>query len=96
VYAGSIPTLASTNRSKLGSGGLNATGNKTPGSAVGLATLLATHNPAGFIVSAGMKVYGEKGGSDTVQGRSQQIAKQIGDQLKQRFQQQGWSSKIDS
>jgi hypothetical protein len=31
-------------------------------------------------------------GSDTVQGRAQQIAKQIGDQLKQRFQQQGWIS----
>jgi Domain of unknown function (DUF4410) len=77
---------------KLGSGDLNATGNKTPGSAVGLASLLATHNPAGFIVSTGMKVYGEKSGSDTVQGRAQQIAKQIGDQLKQRFQQQGWIS----
>jgi hypothetical protein len=77
---------------KLGSGDLDATGNKTPGSAVGLASLLATHNPAGFIVSTGMKVYGEKSGSDTVQGRAQQIAKQIGDQLKQRFQQQGWIS----
>jgi hypothetical protein len=71
---------------------LDATGNKTPGSAVGLASLIATHNPAGFIVSTGMKVYGEKSGSDTVQGRAQQIAKQIGDQLKQRFQQQGWIS----
>jgi hypothetical protein len=77
---------------KLGSGDLDATGNKTPGSAVGLASLIATHNPAGFIVSTGMKVYGEKSGSDTVQGRAQQIAKQIGDQLKQRFQQQGWIS----
>jgi hypothetical protein len=77
---------------KLGSGDLDATGNKTPGSAVGLASLLATHNPAGFIVSTGMKVYGEKSGSDTVQGRAKQIAKQIGDALKQRFQQQGWIS----
>jgi hypothetical protein len=84
--------MTPTGLRKLGSGDLNATGNKTPGSAVGLASLLATHNPAGFIVSTGMKVYGEKSGSDTVQGRAQQIAKQIGDQLKQRFQQQGWIS----
>jgi Domain of unknown function (DUF4410) len=84
--------MTPTGLRKLGSGDLNATGNKTPGSAVGLASLLATHNPAGFIVSTGMKLYGEKSGSDTVQGRAQQIAKQIGDQLKQRFQQQGWIS----
>ena len=77
---------------KLGSGDLDATGNKTPGSAVGLASLIATHNPAGFIVSTGMKVYGEKSGSSTVEGRAKQVAKQIADALKKRFQEQGWIS----
>jgi hypothetical protein len=77
---------------KLGSGDVGSTGNKTPGSAVGLAVLIATHNPAGFIVSTGMKVYGEKSGSNTVQGRAKQIAEEIGDALKKRFQEQGWVS----
>ena len=77
---------------KLGSGDADATGSKTPGSAVGLASLIATHNPAGFIVSTGMKVYGEKSGSSTVEGRAKQIAKNISDALKKRFQEQGWIS----
>lgn len=37
-----------------------------------------------------MKVYGEKSGSNTVEGRAKQIAKEIADALKMRFQQQGW------
>jgi hypothetical protein len=75
---------------KLGSGNVDSTGNKTPGSAVGLAVLIATHNPAGFIVSTGMKVYGEKSGSNTLQGRAKQTAREIGEVLKKRFQQEGW------
>ena len=77
---------------KLGSGETDATGSKTPGSAVGLASLVATHNPAGFIISTGMKVYGEKSGSSTVEGRAKQIAKHIADALQKRFQEQGWIS----
>jgi hypothetical protein len=77
---------------KLGSGDVSSGGNKTPGSAVGLAALVATGNPAGLIVSTGMKVYGEKSGSSTVEGRAKQIAQEIGDALKKRFQQQGWIS----
>jgi hypothetical protein len=75
---------------KLGSGDVSSAGNKTPGSAVGLAVLIATHNPAGLIVSTGMKVYGEKSGSNTIEGRAKQIAKEIADALKIRFQQQAW------
>jgi hypothetical protein len=75
---------------KLGSGTLESGSGKTPGAAVGLATLLATHNPAGLIVSTGMKVYGEKSGKSTVEGRATQTAKEIGDALKKRFQQEGW------
>jgi len=75
---------------KLGSGEVGSGGNKTPGSAVGLATLIATGNPAGFIVSTGMKVYGEKSGKNTIEGRATKIAQEIGDVLKTRFQEQGW------
>ena len=59
---------------------------------VGLASLIATRNPAGLIVSAGMKVYGEESGSNTIQGRAKAISKEIADALKTRFQQQGWIS----
>jgi hypothetical protein len=75
---------------KLGSGTLDSGSGKTPGAAVGLATLLATHNPAGLIVSTGVKVYGEKSGKSTVEGRAKQTAKEIGDVLKKRFQKEGW------
>lgn len=75
---------------KLGSGTVDAGGNKTPGAALGLATFLATANPAGLIVSGGAKVYGEASGSSKVEGRAKSTAKEIADVLKQRFQQQGW------
>jgi hypothetical protein len=75
---------------KLGYGTLDASGSKAPGEAVGVAGLLATGNPAGLIVSTGMKVYGEESGSSRVEGRAQQTAKEIADVLKQRFVQQGW------
>jgi hypothetical protein len=45
---------------KLGSGAVESGSGKTPGGAVGLATLLATRNPAGLIVSTGTKVYGKR------------------------------------
>jgi len=84
--------MTTTGLRKLGSGDVGSTGSKTPGSAVGLATLIATHNPAGFIISTGMKVYGEKSGSNTIEGRDKQIAQKIGAALKTRFQQEGWIS----
>jgi hypothetical protein len=71
---------------EIGSGDLDAQGAETPGAAVGLATMIATHNSAGFIVSTGMKAYEEESGNDTVEGRARQIA----DVLRQKFQQQGW------
>jgi len=74
----------------IGSGSTDAEGNKTPGGAVGLATLIATHNPAGLIISTGVKVYDEKSGKGTVEGRAKQTAKEIADQLKERFQEEGW------
>jgi hypothetical protein len=75
---------------KLGSGSVDAGGSKTPGAALGVATFLATKNPAGLIVSSGMKAYGEASGSATVEGRAKSTAKEVADLLKKRFQDQGW------
>ena len=75
---------------KLGSGATDSGGSKTPGMAVGAATFIATANPAGLIVSTGMKAYGEYSGSSKVEGRAEQTAKEIADVLKKRFQEQGW------
>jgi hypothetical protein len=77
---------------KLGSGSTDATGNKTPGTGVGILTLLATHNPAGLIVSTGMKAYDEETGRSGIEGRVKSTAKEIADVLKKRFQQEGWIS----
>jgi len=75
---------------KLGSGTTEATGAKGPGGVLGVATLLATHNPAGLIIGTGVKVYGEESGKSTVEGRAKSTAKEIADVLKKRFQEQGW------
>lgn len=75
---------------KLGSGVTSAGDNKTPGAAVGAATLLATSNPAGLIISAGMKVYGEASGKSKVEGRAEQTAEEIAKALKKRFKELGW------
>ncbi len=75
---------------KLGSGTVDSGGSKGPGAAVGVAGLIATGNPAGLIISTGMKVYGEESGSSKVEGRAKETAKEIADVLKKRFQQQGW------
>ena len=82
--------MTATGMRKLGSGDVSSTGNKTPGMSVGLLSTLITHNPAGLILTTGMKAYGEASGSNTIEGRVQQIAKQISDALKARFQEQAW------
>jgi Domain of unknown function (DUF4410) len=75
---------------KLGSGTTASGGGKGPGTAMGVATLIATNNPAGLIISTGMKVYGEKSGSAKVEGRAKQTAKEIADVLRERFKEEGW------
>lgn len=77
---------------KLGSGTVDSGGSKAPGEILGVAGLAATGNPAGLIISTGLKVYGEESGKSTVEGRAQQSAQEIAAQLKIRFQQQGWIS----
>lgn len=82
--------MTATGLRKLGGGDLDAGGGKTPGAAVGAAVLLATHNPVGLIVSTGAKIYGEESGKSTIEGRAAQAAKEIADQMKIKFQEQGW------
>lgn len=75
---------------KLGSGTLDSSGGKTPGGALGVVVLAATGNPAGLIVSSGMKAYGEYSGSAKIEGRAKATAKEIAEKIRPRFQQQGW------
>lgn len=75
---------------RLGGGTGDAGGSKAPGAALGVVGTIATANPAGLIVSTGMKVYGEASGSSKVEGRAKQIVEEIAGRLKMRFQQQGW------
>jgi hypothetical protein len=75
---------------KLGSGTVDAGGSKGPGAAAPLAVAVASGNPVGLIVSSGMKVYGEASGSSKVEGRAEQTAKKIAEELEPRFRQQGW------
>jgi hypothetical protein len=75
---------------KLGSGTVDAGGRKGPGAAAPLAVAVATGNPLGLIVSSGMKVYGEASGSSKVEGRAEQTARKIAEELEPRFRQQGW------
>jgi hypothetical protein len=75
---------------ELGTGNVSAESGKSPGGLLGVATLLATHNPAGLIVSTGAHIYGEKSGKSTLEGRAKQTAEKIAKVLKQRFEEQGW------
>ena len=74
----------------IGSATVEAKGSKGPGAGVGAASWAITGNPAGFIVSSGMKIYGEASGSATVEGRAKSTAKEIADRLKERFREHGW------
>ena len=75
---------------KLGSGTVDADGSKTPGAGMGIASLIATGNPVGLIVSGGMKVYGEESGKSKIEGRVKQTVEEIADVIKERFKQEGW------
>ena len=75
---------------RLGSGTGVAGGNTTPGGAMGVAGLVATGNPAGLIITSGMKAHGEVSGSSTLEGRAKDTAKEIADRLRPRFREQGW------
>lgn len=82
--------MTATGPRKLGQGSIDAGGGKIPGGALGVAALLVTHNPVGLAVQAGVQGYGELSGSSKIQGRAKQTAKEVADQLKIRFKEQGW------
>jgi hypothetical protein len=75
---------------KLGSGDVDTQSSKTPGAAVPLAVAIATKNPLGLIISTGVKLHGEESGSSTIQGKAKDVAKEIAEQIRPRFVQQGW------
>jgi hypothetical protein len=75
---------------RLGSGTVAAGGGKTPGVALPLAVAAATDNPIGLIVGGAAKVGGEVTGKSTIEGSAKRTAKEIGDQLRVAFRQQGW------
>ena len=75
---------------KLGSGTGRFKGSKSPGAATGAAGYAATGNPAGLIVSSGMKLYGEARGSSKIQARAQTAAKEIAKVLEKRAREFGW------
>ena len=75
---------------KLASGNVGSSGGTSPGAALGVVGTIATANPAGLIISSGMKVYGEASGSSKVEGRAKQIAEEISKVLQVKFKEQGW------
>jgi len=75
---------------KLGSATMDSGGSKGPGAALGGAAWLVTGNPVGLIVGGGIRVYGEASGSAKIEGRAKQTANEIAEQLKKRFQEEGW------
>jgi hypothetical protein len=57
---------------------------------LGVATFLATKNPAGLIINGGMQVYGVASGKNSVEGRAKATTDEIAEVLKKRFELQGW------
>lgn len=77
---------------KMGSGEINASGNKMPGLVAPAAIAIATGNPIGLAVMGGAKVIGEASGRNSLDGRAKQTADKIAEQLKIRFTDRGWIS----
>jgi hypothetical protein len=75
---------------KVGSAIMGSEGSKGPGAAVGGAAWLITGSPVGLIVGGGLKVYGEASGRSGIKGRAKATAKEIAEQLKKRFKEEGW------
>jgi Domain of unknown function (DUF4410) len=77
---------------KMGSGEINAGGNKMPGLVAPAAIAIATGNPIGLAVMGGAKVIGEASGRTGLDGRAKATADKIAAQLKERFTARGWIS----
>jgi hypothetical protein len=74
----------------LGHGEVGAEGTEMPGVMVPLAVLAATANPIGLVVAGGAKLYGERTGSDTIDGAAERTADEIAAQLRTAAEEQGW------
>lgn len=81
---------------KFGFGTADTSGSKSPGTALALAGAIATANPAGLIISSGMKVYEEATFSEAgevsskIEGRVENMASEIANVLQVKFNEQGW------
>ncbi len=75
---------------KLGSAKVESEGSKTPGGALGALSMIASANPAGLIVGGVVKGYGEISGNTKIEGLAKATAKEIANQLKIRFKEEGW------
>lgn len=75
---------------KLGSGTVSSEGSKAPGGVVGLGMAIASGSPVGLIASSGVKLIGERSGRSGIEGRVDQIVGEIAEQLRIRFEEQGW------
>jgi hypothetical protein len=82
--------MTPTGLRKVGGGTLDTSAGKSPGAAVPLAVALATKNPLGLIVNTGVKLHDEKTGSATIHGKAKEVAKEIANELRPRFEAQGW------
>ena len=74
----------------LGSGELQSTGAKTPGIVVPLTVMVVTGNVIGPVLMGGAKIGMEVTGRSKIEGAAKQTAAAIADQLRIRFQEQGW------
>jgi hypothetical protein len=75
---------------RVGSGVVEDEGGKGPGIALPLAVAIASGNPIGLAVSTAAKIEGQASGRTTIEGSAKRTAQEIGEQLKIRFQRQGW------
>lgn len=75
---------------QVGQGTVDSGGGKSPGLIVPVLVTAATANPIGLLVGGAVKVGQEATGSSTIEGSAKRTAEQIGERLKQRFQQEGW------
>jgi len=75
---------------KLGSATLDSSGGKSPGVLWPAAVMVAVDNPAGLIIGGAVKAGTELSGRNTIEGRADQTAKEIGDALEARFKHLGW------
>jgi hypothetical protein len=84
--AGAVPA-----RTRRGSAdGAGARARRAPGVAIPVVVTLLTANPLGIVVAGGVEAYGALSGSGKIDGAAKRTADEIAEQLRPRFEQQGW------